>query len=83
MFGIFDELSDISVPEDHGSEMQSTDSSSLGRLLAEQLEGPIGKEIHVLAGNLSAHKTKLVAEFLMTHPNVRFGSTIRPLILRG
>lgn len=31
---------------------------------------PLGKEIHVIADNLSAHKTKAVAEFLATHQNV-------------
>lgn len=36
---------------------------------------PVGKEIHVIADNLSAHKTKLVAEFLTTHPSVRLHYT--------
>jgi transposase len=31
---------------------------------------PRGKEIHVIADNLSAHKTKRVDEFLGAHPNV-------------
>jgi transposase len=31
---------------------------------------PRGKEIHVIADNLSAHKTGLVQEFLAAHPNV-------------
>jgi hypothetical protein len=31
---------------------------------------PEGKEIHVIADNLSAHKTKSVAEFLAAHTNV-------------
>lgn len=31
---------------------------------------PGGKEIHVIADNLSAHKTKQVETFLFTHPNV-------------
>lgn len=31
---------------------------------------PAGKEIHVIADNLSAHKTKRVAAFLEEHPNV-------------
>jgi transposase len=31
---------------------------------------PIGKAIHVIADNLSAHKTKLVDAFLSSHPNV-------------
>ena len=32
---------------------------------------PKNKEIHVIADNLSAHKTKRVEEFLDQHPNVR------------
>jgi len=31
---------------------------------------PAAKEIHVIADNLCAHKTKQVAEFLDRHPNV-------------
>jgi transposase len=31
---------------------------------------PKGKEIHVIADNLSAHKTKLVEQFLSEHPKV-------------
>lgn len=31
---------------------------------------PAGKAIHVIADNLSAHKTKLVEAFLQTHPKV-------------
>lgn len=34
-----------------------------------------GKEIHVIADNLSAHKTKLVTEFLKTHPCVHLHFT--------
>jgi transposase len=33
------------------------------------------KEIHVIADNLSAHKTKLVSEFLVEHPNVQLHYT--------
>lgn len=36
---------------------------------------PADKEIHVIADNLSAHKTKLVAAFLETHTNVRLHFT--------
>jgi transposase len=36
---------------------------------------PAGKAIHVIADNLSAHKTKLVAAFLATHPKVRLHFT--------
>jgi transposase len=36
---------------------------------------PRGKEIHVIADNLSAHKTKQVKEFLETHPKVHLHFT--------
>jgi transposase len=36
---------------------------------------PQGKEIHVIADNLSAHKTKRVEEFLAEHPNVHLHFT--------
>ena len=36
---------------------------------------PIGKAIHVIADNLSAHQTKLVDTFLEAHPNVRMHFT--------
>jgi transposase len=36
---------------------------------------PPGKEIHVIADNLSAHKTKRVQEFLDEHPNVHLHFT--------
>jgi len=39
----------------------------LHQIVASQ---PLGKAIHVIADNLSAHKTKLVAAFLQAHPNV-------------
>jgi transposase len=39
----------------------------LGDIVAHQ---PKGKEIHVIADNLSAHKTKQVAQFLSQHPTV-------------
>lgn len=36
---------------------------------------PIGKEIHGIADNLSAHKTKRVEEFLIEHPTVHMHFT--------
>jgi transposase len=36
---------------------------------------PTGKEIHVIADNLSAHKTQRVTEFLQTHSTVRLHFT--------
>lgn len=44
----------------------------LAELVAEQ---PRGREIHVIADNLSAHKTGRVAEFLKQHPNVHLHFT--------
>lgn len=44
----------------------------LGQIAASQ---PEGKEIHIIADNLSAHKTKLVAAFLEAHPNMRIHYT--------
>jgi transposase len=36
---------------------------------------PRGKEIHVIADNLSAHKTEMVKDFLHSHPNVHMHFT--------
>ena len=36
---------------------------------------PLGREIHVIADNLSAHKTKLVEDFLANHPQLRIHFT--------
>ena len=44
----------------------------LAELVAEQ---PRGKEIHVIADNLSAHKTGQVTQFLERHPNVHMHFT--------
>lgn len=44
----------------------------LGQVVASQ---PSGREIHVIADNLSAHKTKQVFSFLHAHPNVRIHYT--------
>ena len=46
--------------------------SFLEEIVASQ---PAGKVIHVIADNLSAHKTKLVDSFLEAHPNVRMHFT--------
>ncbi len=46
--------------------------SFLEEIVASQ---PAGKVIHVIADNLSAHKTKLVDSFLAAHPNVRMHFT--------
>jgi transposase len=44
----------------------------LGQIVASQ---PEGREIHIVADNLSAHKTKNVFEFLQTNPTVRIHYT--------
>jgi len=44
----------------------------LEEIMASQ---PAGKEIHVIADNLSAHKTKLVDAFLAAHSNLRLHFT--------
>src|SRR5690242_13303427 len=47
-------------------------SPSLTDIVANQ---PKGKEIHVIADNLSAHKTKRVEQFLAEHTNVHMHFT--------
>jgi len=44
----------------------------LGKIVASQ---PAGREIHIVADNLSAHKTKSVLEFLNANPAVRIHYT--------
>ena len=44
----------------------------LGALVSEH---PLDQEIHVIADNLSAHKTKRVGDFLGSHPNVHLHFT--------
>jgi transposase len=44
----------------------------LGALVAHQ---PRGKEIHIIADNLSAHKTTRVAQFLAAHPRLHLHYT--------
>ena len=44
----------------------------LGDVVASQ---PAGREIHVIADNLSTHKTQAVRTFLIEHPNVRLHFT--------
>ena len=44
----------------------------LGDIVTSQ---PIGREIHVIADNLSTHKTQAVRTFLLEHPNVRLHFT--------
>ena len=51
-------------------------SQELVALLADLVANqPRGKEIHIIADNLSAHKTKRVEQFLTAHPNVHLHYT--------
>lgn len=52
-----------------------TSSEFVGFLEEIVASQPAGKEIHVIADNLSAHKTKLVAAFLEEHANVQIHYT--------
>jgi hypothetical protein len=51
----------------------------LSSLVAAQ---PAAKEIHIIADNLSAHKTKRVTQFLADHPNVVIRRSLMSRILR-
>jgi transposase len=52
-----------------------TSAEFVGFLVDVVASQPAGKEIHVIADNLSAHKTKLVDAFLGANPNVRIHFT--------
>ena len=52
-----------------------TSAEFVGFLTDVVASQPAGKEIHLIADNLSAHKTKLVDAFLATHTNVRLHFT--------
>ena len=52
-----------------------TSAEFVGFLTDVVASQPAGKEIHLIADNLSAHKTKLVDAFLATHANVRLHFT--------
>ncbi len=50
----------------------------LGDIVADQ---PPGREIHVIADNLSTHKTQAVRTFLVAHPHVHLHFTPTVLLL--
>ena len=50
----------------------------LAQVVASQ---PLGRQIHLIADNLSAHKTKVVEDFLANHPKSAF--ILHPLTLPG
>ena len=52
-----------------------TSAEFVGFLTDVVASQPAGKEIHLIADNLSAHKTKLVDAFLAAHTNVRLHFT--------
>jgi transposase len=52
-----------------------TSAEFIAFLTAIVASQPRGKEIHAIADNLSAHKTKAVAEFLAAHPKVHLHFT--------
>src|ERR1700740_3323525 len=60
----------------HGKTAARHTSRDFVAFLAQIVESQLaGRQIHVIADNLSAHKTKKVFEFLETNPKVRFHFT--------
>ncbi len=59
-------------PKSCGGTLPSSSWRSCATSLAHQ---PAGQETHVIADNLSAHKTKRVRDFLSDHPTVRLHFT--------
>ncbi len=55
--------------------LRHTSAEFVGFLEEIVASQPAGKAIHVIADNLSAHKTKLVEAFLAAHPRVRLHFT--------
>jgi transposase len=65
--------SNASMPSLKSGVLAVAKSTSACLLLGK--DKPADKEILVIADNLSAHKTKLVSEFLVEHPDVRLHYT--------
>jgi transposase len=60
----------------HGKTAARHTSEEFVTFLSEVVSGrPAQQEIHIILDNLSAHKTKLVRNFLSDHPNVRLHFT--------
>lgn len=67
---------DVRTGKVAGKTAQRHTSAEFIEFLSEVVEqARWAKEIHIVLDNLSAHKTKAVAEFLENHPKVRFHFT--------
>ena len=67
---------DVKTGKVAGKTAQRHTSAEFIEFLSEVVEqARWAKEIHIVLDNLSAHKTKAVAEFLENHPEVRFHFT--------
>lgn len=67
---------DVKTGRVHGKTARRHTSADFIGFLADIVErNPVGKEIHIVLDNLSAHKTAAVEEFLDHHPQVRFHFT--------
>lgn len=67
---------DVKTGQVHGKTARRHTSADFLLFLGDIVERtPVAKQIHIILDNLSAHKTKAVAEFLAQHPRVRFHFT--------
>jgi transposase len=67
---------DVKTGQVHGKTARRHTSEDFIQFVTEIVERtPVAKEIHIVLDNLSAHKTKAVAEFLKNNPRVRFHFT--------
>jgi transposase len=67
---------DVKTGHVHGKTTRRHTSEDFLSFISEIVEQiPGSKEIHIILDNLSAHKTKVVAEFLEQNPRVRFHFT--------
>jgi hypothetical protein len=67
---------------DHGQNHRPPHQSEFVAFLTDLVaHEPRGKELHIIADNRSAHKTKHVEQFLAAHPNVRLALHAELLIL--
>lgn len=67
---------DVKTGHVHGKTARRHTSDDFVAFLTEIVErAPHSKEIHIVLDNLSAHKTKSVADFLEQNPHVRFHFT--------
>jgi len=67
---------DVQTGEVHGKTARRHTSADFVAFLSEVVEKtPVGKEIHIVLDNLSAHKTQTVRDFLEQNPRVQFHFT--------